>query len=57
LAVYQSINVVLVLPAIVLANLYPQYAVMVVGFVLLSLGAGWHIANRRLSMSAEVLVK
>lgn len=57
LVVYQCINVVLVLPAIVLAKLDPQYAVTVVAFVLLSLGAGWHIANRRLSMSAEVLVK
>ena len=57
LVIYQSINVLLVLPAIVLAKIYPQYALMVLGLVLLSLGAGWHIANRRLGMSAEVLVK
>ena len=31
LMVYQAINVMLVLPAIVLAEIYPQYAVVTVG--------------------------
>jgi UDP-N-acetylmuramyl pentapeptide phosphotransferase/UDP-N-acetylglucosamine-1-phosphate transferase len=57
LVVYQAINVMLVLPAIVLAKLYPQYAVVMLGLVLLSLGACWHIANWRLGMTADVQVK
>ena len=57
LVVYQSVNMVLVLPAIVLVKLYPQYTVVMLGLILLSLGACWYIANRRLGMTAEVLVK
>jgi len=57
LVVYQAINVMWVLPAIVLAKIYPQYAVVMLGLVLLSLGACWHIANWRLGMTAEVQVK
>ncbi len=57
LVVYQAINVVLVLPAIVLAKIYPQYAMVTAGFTLLLLGTCWHIANRRLGMTAEVQVK
>ncbi len=57
LVVYQTVNVVLVLPAIVLAKIYPQYALVTVALILLFLGACWHIANWRLSMTAEVQVK
>ncbi len=57
LLVYQAINVFLVLPAIVLAKTYPQYAMVTVGFTLLLLGTCWHIANRRLGMTVEVQVK
>jgi Fuc2NAc and GlcNAc transferase len=57
LVVYQSINVVLVLPAIVLAKIYPQYALVTVALILLFLGACWHIANWRLGVTAEVQVK
>jgi UDP-N-acetylmuramyl pentapeptide phosphotransferase/UDP-N-acetylglucosamine-1-phosphate transferase len=57
LVVYQAINVILVLPAIVLAKVYPQYAVVTVGLTLLLLGACWHIANWRLGMLATVQLK
>jgi Fuc2NAc and GlcNAc transferase len=57
LVVYQAVNVVLVLPAIVLAKIYPQYAMVTVVLILLLLGASWHIANRRLGMTTEVQVK
>ena len=57
LMVYQAINVILVLPAIVLAEIFPQYAMVAVGLTLLLLGACWHIANRRLGMLATVQLK
>jgi UDP-N-acetylmuramyl pentapeptide phosphotransferase/UDP-N-acetylglucosamine-1-phosphate transferase len=57
LVVYQAINVVVVLPALVLAKTYPQYALVTVGITLLLLGTCWHIANWRLGMIAEVQVK
>ncbi len=57
LVVYQAINVMLVLPAIVLARIYPQYAMVTVGFTLLLLGVCWQIANRRLVMHATVQLK
>jgi len=57
LVAYQVVNVILVLPAIVLAEKYPQYAVVTVGLTFLLLGACWHIANRRLGMLATVQVK
>jgi Fuc2NAc and GlcNAc transferase len=57
LMAYQAINVILVLPAIVLAMVYPQYAVVTVGLTLLLLGACWHIANWRLGMLATVQLK
>ena len=57
LVVYQAINVILVLPAIVLAMVYPQYAVVTVALTLLLLGACWHIANWRLGMLATVQLK
>jgi len=57
LVVYQAINVVLVLPAMALAKMYPQYALETVASTLLLLGASWYIANWRLGMTAEVQVK
>ncbi len=57
LMVYQAINVILVLPAIVLAEIFPQYAMVTVGLTLLLLGACWHIANRRLGILATVQLK
>jgi UDP-N-acetylmuramyl pentapeptide phosphotransferase/UDP-N-acetylglucosamine-1-phosphate transferase len=57
LVVYQAINVVVVLPALVLAKTYPQYALVTVGITLLLLGTCWHIANWRLGMIAEVQLK
>jgi hypothetical protein len=57
LVVYQAINVMLVLPAIVLAGIYPQYATVTAILVLLMLGACWHIANRRLGVLARVKLK
>ena len=57
LIVYQTINVALVLPAIVLAKMFPQYTVITVAVTLLLLGTCWHIANRRLGMTAEVQLK
>jgi len=57
LVVYQVINLTWVLPAIVLVKTYSQYAIVTVGFVLLSLGSCWLIANWRFGMTAEVQVK
>jgi Fuc2NAc and GlcNAc transferase len=57
LVVYQAINVVLVLPAIVLAELFPQLAFVAVGYTLLTLGTCWYIARRRLAMIATVQLK
>ncbi|MDX2416884.1 MAG: glycosyltransferase family 4 protein [Xanthomonadales bacterium] len=48
LAVYQSINVFLVLPALVLAKTFPQYTIATVGLTLLLLGTCWHVVNWRL---------
>lgn len=57
LVVYQAINMVLVLPAIVLVKMYPQHALVTVALILLLLGVCWHIANWRLGMTAEVQVR
>jgi len=57
LVVYQAINVILVLPAVVLAEIYPQYAMATVGFTFLLLGVCWQVANQRLGMLAEVHLK
>jgi len=54
LVVYQIMNVMLVLPAVALAKMYPQYALVTVAIVLLLLGACWHIANGRLGMATGV---
>jgi Fuc2NAc and GlcNAc transferase len=57
LVIYQAINVILVLPAIVLAEMYPQFAIVTVGLILLLLGTCWQIANWRLGMIAAVQLK
>lgn len=48
LIAYQAINVMMVLPAIVLATMYPQYAIVATVLTLLLLSAGWYIANWKL---------
>ena len=48
LIAYQAINVVMVLPALVLVTMYPQYAFVTTVLTLLVLGAGWYIANCKL---------
>jgi len=50
LMAYQVVNMSLVLPAIVLAKIYPQYATQTALIVLMILGTCWHIINRRLGM-------
>lgn len=57
LVVYQTINLFLVLPVIVLATIYPQYAIATVGLTLLVLAIAWHITNWRLGMTAEARFK
>ena len=57
LVVYQAINVILVLPAIVLVKVYPQYADVVVGLLLILLGTCWYIVNRRFGMPVTVELK
>ena len=52
LMVYQAINVMLVLPAIALVKVYPKYAMLTTGLVLLLLGACWYITNRMLGARA-----
>lgn len=52
LFLYQSINVILVLPAIVLAAMYTQYATVTAGMTLLILGACWYTADRKLGIGA-----
>jgi len=54
LAVYQVINVVLVLPAVALAKAYPQHALATVALVLLSLATCWHLAKWRLGLTTGV---
>jgi Fuc2NAc and GlcNAc transferase len=55
--VYQSINVILILPAIMLVEMYPQYVMVITGLTLFLLGLCWHIANRRLGVIATVQLK
>jgi len=57
LAVYQAINAGLVLPAVVLANGYPRFAVPTVVIMFLLLGTAWQIANKKLGELAEVKIK
>ncbi len=46
--VYQAINVVIVLPALALVKMYPQYAILTTVLTLCMLGTGWYIANWKL---------
>ncbi len=57
LVVYQAINVILVLPAIVLAKINSQYATLIAVLTFLLLGTCWYIANRRLGMLVTVELK
>jgi Fuc2NAc and GlcNAc transferase len=57
LVVYQAINIFLVLPAIILAEMYPQNAMVTAVSVFLLLGASWYFVNRRLGMLVEVQLK
>jgi len=50
LLLYQTINVILVLPAIVLAAIYTRYANITAGMTLLILAACWFAASRKLGM-------
>ncbi len=52
LMLYQTLNVILVLPAIVLAAMYTQYAIVTAGLTLLVLAVSWYTANRKLGMHA-----
>jgi Fuc2NAc and GlcNAc transferase len=52
LMVYQSINVLIILPAVMLAYIYPQYALEITGLTLLALGTSWYIAFRKLGACA-----
>ena len=54
LVLYQIINVVLILPAIALAKMYPQYALVTAALVLSLLGACWYMANWRLGLTTGV---
>ena len=57
LLIYQAVNVIVVLPALVLAEIYPQYAMVTVGFTLILLGTCWQIAKWRLGMIARAQTK
>lgn len=48
LMAYQAVNMLVVLPAIVLVNLYPRFAMPTTALTLFLLGACWYIANRKL---------
>jgi len=54
LLAYQLVNVILVVPAIVLAQMYSQYAMEITVFVMLMMGVCWNIVNRRLGMLAKI---
>jgi Fuc2NAc and GlcNAc transferase len=53
LIAYQTINVGLVLPAVVLAVTYPQHAAEITGLVIIALVGCWYLINRRLGMPAK----
>jgi Fuc2NAc and GlcNAc transferase len=48
LMVYQAVNVLVVLPAVVLVNMYPRFAMPTTALTLILLGTCWYIANRKL---------
>lgn len=53
LMIYQTLNIFLVLPAIVLAVIFVKYANAIAGLTLLVLGACWYIVNWKLGMCAN----
>lgn len=57
LMIYQTVNMFLVLPAIVLATIYTQYANVVAGLTLFVLVIGWYTANRYLGMRTTRLLE
>ncbi len=57
LLIYQAINVIVILPAIILAQQYPRYALLTAGMVLSGFGACWYLANRRLGTMATVQLR
>ena len=57
LLIYQAINVIVILPAIVVAQQYPRYAFLTAGLVLSGFGACWYLANRRLGTMATVQMR
>jgi len=57
LIAYQAINVILVLPAVGMAELYPQYAMVITVLTMLTLVSGWLIINRRIGMRASGQLK
>jgi UDP-N-acetylmuramyl pentapeptide phosphotransferase/UDP-N-acetylglucosamine-1-phosphate transferase len=50
LLLYQAINITIVVPAIVLATMYPQHAWPIAGLLALLLAAGWYVASLRLEV-------
>ena len=50
LFVYQAINIIVVVPAIALAMMYPEHAWPIAGFLALLLTAGWYAASLRLEV-------
>jgi Fuc2NAc and GlcNAc transferase len=50
LLLYQAINIIVVVPAITLATMYPEYAWLLAGLTALSLTAGWYAASLRLEV-------
>ncbi|MBT8072586.1 MAG: hypothetical protein KJO58_02645, partial [Gammaproteobacteria bacterium] len=57
LLIYQAINVIVILPAIIVAQQYPRYALLTAGLVLSGFGACWYLANRRLGTMATVQLR
>jgi Fuc2NAc and GlcNAc transferase len=53
LAIYQAINVLLVLPAIVVAMMYPEQTWLVMGTCFMVLLIGWYAASRRVEVHDE----
>jgi Fuc2NAc and GlcNAc transferase len=50
LLLYQAINIIAVLPAIMLAMMYPEYAWATAGSLAVLLAAGWYAASLRLEV-------
>lgn len=57
LLLYQTINVIWVLPVLILAEKYQTYAVLTAGASFFVLSASWYMFNRRLGMNATEQVK